>query len=106
VQTREVSPGVPLAQARDQNGRMNETYVCLATIGDPDEARVIAARLSSEGLQVRTHSESTGPFPVTVGALAATQLWVRADDAIDAATVLEEVGIACAPWDLYESPEG
>lgn len=84
---------------------MSEKYVCLATIGDPDEERVVPARLAGEGLEVRTHGEANGPFPVTVGALAITQLWVRSDDAIEAAEVLAEVGIECAPWDLYEGPE-
>ena len=76
---------------------MNERYVCLATIGEPNEARVAAARLQNEGLSVRVHGESTGPFPVTVGGLAETQLWVLADDVADASVVLEEMGLACTP---------
>ena len=38
-----------------------------------------------------------GPFPVTVGRLAETQIWVRADDAAQAALVLKEIGIDCDP---------
>jgi hypothetical protein len=76
---------------------MKKQYVCLATIGDPGEARVAAARLQNEGLAVRIHGESTGPFPVTVGGLAVTQLWVLADETDDAIAVLEDMGVACSP---------
>jgi hypothetical protein len=79
---------------------MNKRYVCLATIGDPSEARVAAARLTNEGFAVRVHGESTGPFPVSVGGLAETQLWVLAAEAKEATEVLEDMGVSCAPQDL------
>lgn len=76
---------------------MTDRYDCIATVADLNLANVAAAQLRSEGLDVRVHGEATGPFPVTIGRLAETQLWVRADDAAAAARVLEEVGIACNP---------
>jgi hypothetical protein len=75
---------------------MTGSYVCLARVYDPNLARVAAARLQSEGLAVRVHGESTGPFPVTVGALAETQIWVAADEEAEAGAILHEIGIICA----------
>lgn len=75
---------------------MTDGFVCLARVYDPNLARVAAARLQSEGLAVRVHGESTGPFPVTVGALAETQIWVAAEEEADAGAVLHEIGIICA----------
>jgi hypothetical protein len=74
---------------------MTDGYTCVATVADLNEANVAAARLHSEGFEARVHGEATGPFPVTIGRLAETQIWVRADDAHDAALVLEDIGIAC-----------
>ncbi len=76
---------------------MNDPYVCLATIADVNLARVAAARLQSEGIDSRLHGESLGPFPVTIGRLAETQLWVLADQQEPAASVLADLGIDCAP---------
>ena len=76
---------------------MTDGFACIATVADLNLAKVAAARLVSEGFDVRVHGEATGPFPVTVGRLAETQLWVHADDAADAALVLEEIGIDCDP---------
>ena len=79
---------------------MDSRYVCVATLPDVNEAQVAAARLQSEGLQVRLHGEPFGPFRLTVGGLAETQLWVVADDAETAVAVLEDVGVPCARWDV------
>ena len=76
---------------------MNDPYVCLATIADVNLARVAAARLQSEGIDSRLHGESLGPFPVTIGRLAETQLWVLADQQEPAASVLADLGIDCEP---------
>jgi len=32
--------------------------------------------LGSEGIEARVHGESLGPYPVTVGRMAVTQIWV------------------------------
>ncbi|MDX2342797.1 MAG: hypothetical protein QNL12_03180 [Acidimicrobiia bacterium] len=76
---------------------MNDPYVCLATIADVNLARVAAARLQSEGIDSRLHGESLGPFPVTIGRLAETQLWVLADQQETATSVLADLGIDCEP---------
>ncbi len=76
---------------------MNDSHVCLATIPDVHIATVAAARLQSEGIESRLHGEPLGPFPVSVGRLAETQLWVLADQRDAAAEVLEDLGIECEP---------
>lgn len=53
-----------------------DRFVRLATLGDVAAARIVAARLQSEGIEVRIHSESLGPYPMTVGRWAEAQLWV------------------------------
>lgn len=76
---------------------MSDPYICLATIPDINLARVAAARLHSEGIDSRLHGESLGPFPVTIGRLAETRLWVLADQREPASLVLEDLGIVCEP---------
>lgn len=74
---------------------MNDPYVCLAKVADINLARVAAARLGSEGITSRLHGEALGPFPVTIGRLAETQLWVLSEQRQAATDVLEELGIEC-----------
>jgi hypothetical protein len=76
-------------------------YVRIATVGDLVEARVLAARLDSEGIDVRVHSEALGPYPVTVGSLAQAELWVLSDRVDDANRILldAEVNTALSPAD-------
>ena len=78
---------------------MDEHYTCVARIGDVNAARLAAARLDSEGIASRLHGEALGPFPVTIGRLAETQLWVTARQRDSAVAVLTELGIDC------ENPE-
>ena len=54
-------------------------FVLLASLGDLVAARVIAARLENEGIEVRIHSEAFGPYPVTVGRMAEARLLVPED---------------------------
>ena len=63
-------------------------FIKVATIGDITAGNVLAARLRSEGIEVRVHSPALGPYPMTVGDLAQTELWVMSDRAEDAASVL------------------
>lgn len=63
-------------------------FVPVAKVGDLSQARILAALLEAEGIEVRVHSESLGPYPVTVGALATTELWVPSDRVADASQVL------------------
>ena len=54
-------------------------FVHLATMGDLMAARTTAARLESDGIEVRVHGEALGPYRLTVGDLAVTELWVVSD---------------------------
>ena len=74
-------------------------FVKLATIGDLTTARVLAARLEAEGIDVRLHSEALGPYPVTVGRLAEAELWIMEDRMEEAQTIMldAEVNVALGP---------
>jgi len=76
-------------------------FVKLATVGDLTTARVLAARLESEGIDVRLHSESFGPYPVTVGSLAEAELWIMEDQMDEAKAIMldAEVNVALGPAD-------
>lgn len=63
-------------------------FVHLATVGDRNTAEVLAARLRAEGIEVRVHGDALTIYPVTVGALAETQLWVLSDRVDEASTLL------------------
>ncbi len=74
-------------------------YVRVTTVGDLTEARVLAARLRSEGIDVRVHSQALGPYPMTVGQFAEAELWVLSDRVEEANSILldAEVNSALAP---------
>jgi Putative prokaryotic signal transducing protein len=55
------------------------------TIGDPNEAQITAARLRAAGIEVRLHGENFGPYPIGLGELADTEVWVPTDQ-VDEAT--------------------
>jgi len=55
-----------------------DPFVLLATAPDPAAADLCAALLRSEGIESRLRGESLGPYRLTIGAMAATQVWVRA----------------------------
>ncbi|MBT8211888.1 MAG: DUF2007 domain-containing protein [Acidimicrobiia bacterium] len=63
-------------------------FVRLASIGSLPAAEILAARLRSEGIEVRVHSQAFGPYPVTVGQMAETELWVLDDRLDDASEIL------------------
>jgi len=63
-------------------------FVKIATVGDMTAGNVLAARLRSEGIEVRVHSQALGPYPLTVGDMAETELWVMSDRIDDAKTIL------------------
>ena len=83
----------------EETERNSARYIRVATVGDLTEAHVLAARLRSEGIDVRVHSEANGPYPVTVGRLAEAEIWVLSDRAEEAGHVLldAEVNRALAP---------
>jgi hypothetical protein len=73
----------------DQPEGPRERLEPLVRIGDPAEANILAAMLRSEGIPVRLHGESFGPYPVAIGELAEVEIWVGADHMTAARTVLE-----------------
>ena len=72
----------------DPDEHPDEHLEPLVRIGDPNEARLLAARLRSEGIPVRVHGESSGPYPVTVGGLADVEIWVTSDRLDEARAVV------------------
>lgn len=66
--------------AASENGVVSERLVLLARVSDPATAQVLAARLQSEGIEVQMRGEWMGPYPLTVGAMAETELWVPEAD--------------------------
>ena len=55
-----------------------DPFVLLATAPDPAAADLCAALLRAEGIESRLRGEALGPYRLTIGAMAATQVWVRA----------------------------
>ena len=76
-------------------------FVKIATVGDITAGNVLAAKLRSEGIEVRVHSPAFGPYPVTVGNMAETELWVLTDRVEQANAILldAEVNDAIAAAD-------
>ena len=54
-------------------------FARLTTVADPAEAEICAALLRSAGIESRLAGESLGPYRLTVGGLAATEVWVPAE---------------------------
>jgi hypothetical protein len=53
-----------------------DPFGLLATLSDPAAAELCAALLRSEGIESHLRGESLGPYRLTIGAMAATQVWV------------------------------
>ncbi len=68
-------------------------YVCLTKLGSVATANLMAARLQAEGIDVRVHSAALGPWPVTVGNMAETELWVLSDRVAEASQILMDAEI-------------
>jgi hypothetical protein len=68
-------------------------FVKLATVGDVASARLAAALLSSAGIESRVHGESLGPYPMTIGEMALTEIWVLEDDLPEAREVMLEAEV-------------
>lgn len=96
---RRVKRCVRLDGACDQNGAMLDQqshparFVRLTTVGDVNTARILAARLESEGIEVRIHGDALGPYPMTIGSFAETQLWVLSDRVEEASRLLLDAEI-------------
>ena len=63
----------------------------LTKVGDLASANIIAARLRAEGIEARVHSPSLGPYPVTVGDMALSEIWVLEDRIEEASRVLLDI---------------
>lgn len=68
--------------------RSPERMVSLARFGDEASARIAAALLESSGIATRIHGESLGPYKMTIGGMAVTEIWVAERDLDDAIEIL------------------
>lgn len=93
-------------QTHQGGGEGTARFVLLTTVGDVNTARLLAARLSAEGIETRLHGDALGPYPVTVGSLAETQLWVLSDRVAEASELLldAEVNEALSPVENAAPP--
>ena len=69
-----------------------DAYVKVASVGDPATARICAALLESAGIPTRLHGEALGPYVMSVGDWAVTDIWVpgsTVDDAVEVLTAAE-----------------
>jgi hypothetical protein len=66
-------------------------FVKAGTLGDPTTARLTVALLESEGIPCIARGQVSGEFPVTVGRLAETELWVRSSDLEEARRIISDV---------------
>lgn len=66
-------------------------YTLLTKVGDLASANIMAARLRAEGIEARVHSPSLGPYPVTVGDMALSEIWVMEDRLEDASQILLDI---------------
>ena len=64
-------------------------FVRLATLADAAAADLCAALLRSAGINSRLRGESLGPYRLTIGAMAATEVWVPAAQLEEARSVLD-----------------
>jgi hypothetical protein len=60
----------------------------LARFGDEASARIAAALLESSGIATRIHGEALGPYKMTIGEMAVTDIWVAEGDLDDAIEIL------------------
>jgi len=74
-------------------------FVKVATVGDITSGNVLAARLRAEGIEVRVHSAAFGPYPMTVGGMAETEIWVMSDRLEEASSILLDAEVNDAIYD-------
>jgi len=58
------------------NDEVRIPFLLLGRVGDTAEARLLVARLASEGIEARVRSESEGPYVFNVGRMAEAEVWV------------------------------
>jgi hypothetical protein len=81
-----------------------DRFVRLATVGDVATARICAALLETEGIDVRLHGEALGPYPMTIGRFAETELWVPESRVVDGRRIMLEAEVD-AVLGAAEAPE-
>jgi hypothetical protein len=79
------------------------SFMRLATLPDAAAADLCAALLRSAGIPSRLRGESLGPYRLTIGAMAVTEVWVPAARLEDARAVLAEAAVP-ASFDLAPDP--
>ena len=79
------------------NVRMKNPDVCVAQVSDIYAARVYAAQLRDAGIAVRVHGETSGPYPLSVGQMAVTELWVGCGDVEAAEEILRPDDVETDP---------
>lgn len=72
-------------------------FVSVAKVGDPSVAHLAVALLRSAGIAARAHGEALGPYRLTVGEMAVTEIWVPEPDLDDAREVLEGSEVDATP---------
>lgn len=87
---------VPVDTTQEPRGR----FVCVAKVGDPTTAQILAARLESEGIEARVHGEALGPYRLTVGEMAVAEVWVVEDRLDEARTVVLDSEVSAALADV------
>ena len=70
-----------------------DPFIHFADVGDLLTANLCAALLQDAGIEARVHGEALGPYPVTIGRLAVTEVWVRQGDVAEARLVMMEAEI-------------
>ena len=88
------------------NEAVGARYVRLTTVSHVAAAQILVARLEAEGISGRIHSESLGPYPLTVGQMAEAEIWVLEDRLEEAGHILLDAAVrdAVAPAEPGGSP--
>jgi hypothetical protein len=66
----------------------------LATFVDLSSAQLFVARLEAAGIRAHLRGEALGPYRLSFGAMAATQVWVARKDMVRARELLRQAGLA------------
>jgi hypothetical protein len=72
-------------------------YVSIAKVGDASSAGLAVALLRSAGIPARMHGEGLGPYRMTVGEMAVTEIWVPEPDEDDAREILAGSDLETVP---------
>ena len=76
--------------AHGETPRHGRDWVEVASVGDDEEAEIIAGLLESEGIPCEIEGPSASPFPENLGALGASRVLVPPDRADEARALIAE----------------